>query len=32
MGKVLNCNRPLFVEVVRAESCPVAMAMFTSSS
>jgi hypothetical protein len=31
MEKVLYCNRPLFVEVVRAELCPAATAMFTSS-
>jgi hypothetical protein len=32
MGKVLNCNKPSFVEVVRAELRPTATAMFTSST
>jgi hypothetical protein len=31
MGKVLNCNRPSFVEMVQAESCPAATTLFTSS-
>jgi hypothetical protein len=31
MGKVVNCIRPLFVEVVWVESCLVATTMFTLS-